>query len=649
MAIEHNKEVIFTKEENCVGCNKCISVCPAIYANQAYEKDGQNKIKVDNNLCIHCGHCLEVCDHDARDYNDDTERFFSDLRRGNKISIVAAPANRFNFDNYRKLFGFLKSAGVNLIYDVSFGADITTWAYLKAIKENNIDSVIAQPCPAIVNYIEKYKPSLLAKLAPIHSPTLCAAIYMKKYDNVSDKIAFLSPCLGKVDEFVDPNTNDYVTYNITYKKIKEYLKEHRINLNSYEEKDFDDIGCGLGLTFSRPGGLRENVEYHVPGAWVRQMEGEHAYSYLESYDNRVKNRENLPLLVDILNCSFGCNLGTGTSKDVHIDDIDYMMNPLKKEALEKKTSKKLFGKESYKLFDYFEKNLKLSDYVRHYTDKSAMTKIKEPAERDLDVIFNQLLKKTKDSRNVNCSACGYGSCHNMAKSIYNESNHKENCMYYNHEFNLELLRKQDEGMEEIMQAQNKVQEAEKYRIETMSFLKKRINNITESIQEITTGSEENAKLVESINKEIGTILKVSESLRNSIKGVDDKIGEFSHASKEIVDVAEKTNLLSLNAAIEAARAGEHGKGFAIVADEVRKLADKSKTVATSTKTSEADIVKNIEKIVQVADELESKMTSSGMSIEQMAATIEEITAKCSELSADTEILRENMDKFVTAK
>ena len=156
-------------------------------------------------------------------------------------------------------------------------------------------------------------------------------------------------------------------------------------------------------------------------------------------------------------------------------------------------------------------------------------------------------------------------------------------------------------------------------------------------------------MVESINKEIGTILKVSESLRNSIKGVDDKIEEFSTASKEIVDVAEKTNLLSLNAAIEAARAGEHGKGFAIVADEVRKLADKSKTVATSTKTSEADIVKNIEKIVQVADELESKMTSSGMSIEQMAATIEEITAKCSELSSDTEILRENMDKFVTAK
>lgn len=38
---------IYTKEENCVGCNKCINGCPAIYANIAYEKDGQNKIKID--------------------------------------------------------------------------------------------------------------------------------------------------------------------------------------------------------------------------------------------------------------------------------------------------------------------------------------------------------------------------------------------------------------------------------------------------------------------------------------------------------------------------------------------------------------------------------------------------------------------------
>jgi Na+-translocating ferredoxin:NAD+ oxidoreductase RNF subunit RnfB len=639
-------DVIFTRQENCVGCNKCISVCPAIYANQAYLKDGiENKVNVDNNLCIHCGRCLDACDHDARDYNDDTERFFNDLRKGIKISIVAAPAERFNFDNYKKLNGYLKSCGVNLIYDVSFGADITTWAYLKAIKENNIDSVVAQPCPAIVSYVEKYKPSLISKLAPIHSPTLCTAIYLRKYDNVADKIAFLSPCVGKVDEFGDPNTEGYVTYNITYKKIHDYVKRNKINLNSHEEKDFDDIGCGLGLTFSRPGGLRENVEYHVPGAWVRQMEGEHAYDYLDEYDHRVKNKDNLPLLVDILNCAHGCNLGTGTCKNIHIDDVDCKMNPLKKEHLKKVTSKKMFGgKENYTLFDYFEKHLKLNDFVRKYSDKSKSIRLQDPSEREITDIFNnELLKTTAMSRNINCSACGYESCQKMAKAIYNKTNHKENCMYYNHTVNKELIKQQEVTMRQIKEAHAEVEESQKHRLESLKFLQEGVNNLNESILEITRGTEENAVLIENINKEIGTILKVAELLRNNVKGVDDRIEEFSNASKEIVDVSEKTNLLSLNAAIEAARAGEHGKGFAIVADEVRKLADKSKTVATSTKSSEENIVKNIEKIVEIADELEEKMANSGMNIEQIAATMQEITAKCTELSSDTEILKENME------
>ena len=145
-----NEKLIYTKEENCVGCNQCIRHCPIFDANIAYMKDGKIKVRINSDSCIHCGKCIEVCEHDARDYIDDTEEFFLDLKKGKKISILAAPSIRANFSNYKKLFGYLQTIGVNSFYDVSFGADITVWAYLKYIKKI-IKIYYSRALSAIVN------------------------------------------------------------------------------------------------------------------------------------------------------------------------------------------------------------------------------------------------------------------------------------------------------------------------------------------------------------------------------------------------------------------------------------------------------------------------------------------------------------------
>ena len=100
--------LVYLDEEKCVGCNKCIRNCPVLGASIAYTLEGKKKVKINIDKCIHCGECIKVCDHDARQYNDDTEMFFTDLKNGKEISLIAAPAIRANFQNYKKLFGYLK-------------------------------------------------------------------------------------------------------------------------------------------------------------------------------------------------------------------------------------------------------------------------------------------------------------------------------------------------------------------------------------------------------------------------------------------------------------------------------------------------------------------------------------------------------------
>lgn len=104
-------------------------------------------------------------------------------------------------------------------------------------------------------------------------------------------------------------------------------------------------------------------------------------------------------------------------------------------------------------------------------------------------------------------------------------------------------------------------------------------DLTESIRvelKQTAGSgkkaTEDAAKIQSLSDDCESKLQNARSVVEKLKDESAKIEEISHT---INDIADQTNLLSLNASIESARAGEHGRGFGVVAEEISKLADKS--------------------------------------------------------------------------
>lgn len=262
---------------------------------------------------------------------------------------------------------------------------------------------------------------------------MCAAIYAKKYLNITDKLAFISPCIAKKDEISDPKNKGYVSYNVTFDHLAKYARKHNIKA----EPAANEIEYGLGSIYPMPGGLKENVYWFCgEDVFIRQIEGEkHAYHFLEDYRDRVLAGRRLPFMVDALNCAQGCIYGTGVEEEkTKTDDILYELQAIKETSKTRKRSsawdKNSTPAQRLKNLNKQFAQLNLDDFIREYTDKSKENKIQRPSMLELDDIFQNMNKTGKIQRKINCSACGYNTCTDMATAIYNGCNNKESCVHY---------------------------------------------------------------------------------------------------------------------------------------------------------------------------------------------------------------------------
>lgn len=633
-------KLIFT-EENCTGCNRCVRTCPVLTSNIAIT---EGHVSVDNDACIGCGACFDSCMHHARNFEDDTEVFFEDLKKNKKISVIIAPAFVANYPNeWKKILGYLKKAGVNHIYSVSFGADITTWAYLKYITENNFLGGISQPCPAIVTYIEKYQPELIERLVPIHSPMMCTAIYAKKYLGITDDIAFLSPCIAKKLEISDPNTDGFVKYNVTYEKLMKYIGDAYKSCEDYE----DEINYGLGSIYPMPGGLRENVEYFLGKEYVvRQVEGEsEAYHYLKEYSKRIKRGDKLPFMVDILNCQKGCIYGTATEPERNTEDVMLTISEMRvaKNMNAKDEKRSLRGKKSAdkspwtanpeKRLEYLMeafKELNVKDFVRRYSNKAI--NVSTPSVKEADDIYLTMNKISKESREINCGACGYSTCEYMMQAIHNGVNRKENCVHYIKD----LVQAESEDIKRIREEEKLATEAKEANIENVIEHFNVLNNVA---AEVALANENSASDATELAKETEDLRELSNSLAETLVILKDFMDVYQDSNKEIEGIAGKTNLLSLNASIEAARAGEAGRGFAVVAGEIRVLADSTKELISANNGKANEILPKIEESLKVIETLVGDVSNISTRVASIAAVTEEISAQTQYLQSMSEELK----------
>mgnify|MGYP006287945775 FL=1 len=151
-----------------------------------------------------------------------------------------------------------------------------------------------------------------------------------------------------------------------------------------------------------------------------------------------------------------------------------------------------------------------------------------------------------------------------------------------------------------------------------------------------------------IKQEMNDIAESTVKLSEQTKSIEEIINTVS-------DIADQSNILSVNASIEAAKAGEHGKGFAVVAQEVKSLADQSKEATSQVRTILMDIQKATSTAV-MATERGSKTVEeaielaeqSGTAIDRLERQVNESSDAASQIMASNQQQLSGMDQLSEA-
>lgn len=172
-------------------------------------------------------------------------------------------------------------------------------------------------------------------------------------------------------------------------------------------------------------------------------------------------------------------------------------------------------------------------------------------------------------------------------------------------------------------------------VEYASRMKKSSNHAKEILNELDQVNHKTENYIDIIAKQTDT--------------TNDSAQKISEAASMITEIAEETNLLSLNASIEAARAGEQGRGFAVVASQIQKLAEQSNESAQQIGKIISVLLEDTEKAVEIMEDVKSSMKEQSEHVEKTDQAFGEIQAEVDESIKAMNFISEKMGRMDEAR
>lgn len=434
-------QVIYINEEKCRNSYSCVRVCPV---NAIEVKPERLHPLVIADRCIGCGLCFLSCSPRAIGFRNSIGNVTDILKSPRKSAALIAPSIASEFDDitdYRKLVGMIRKLGFTYVHEVSFGVDLVAHAYKQLFEEAHGKYYITANCPTIVEMIEKYHPGLVPNLAPIISPMVATARLTR--DLYGDDVAnvFIGPCIDSKEEAALYQGNRLIEGVLTFIELRQLFDEAGIQEKGVKMSEFDPPLGNWGALYPYPAGIlqaagikRDLVSSHV----ITASGAEDVREAIKDFDHHI---DTIRHHFNLFFCQ-GCLLGPGMLRH----DERFRRRSLVKQYAERRVA--ALDKEQWKRDMERWSALDLS---RTFTVNDQ--RIPEPPEDAINEVL-KIIGKDRKSEELNCNACGYGSCRAFASTVAKGLAVPEMCHTYN-------LRNKQEYIETLRQTNRKLSETKK--------------------------------------------------------------------------------------------------------------------------------------------------------------------------------------------
>ena len=403
--------VINFRDANCAHCYKCVRNCDV---KAIRIKNGQAQIMQD--MCIYCGHCMEICPQEAKTFDSDLEYVKHMIKHREKLVVSLDPSysGLLNLNQPKKIVDALYKLGFADVRETAEGAIQVTKEYIRLIEEGKMENIITTSCPGAVYLVEKHYPMLIPYLAPVISPMVAHGRMIKEVMGQHTKVVFIGPCVAKkMEAESDRSTMGAVDAVIEFNELEQWLGEEGIDVNRCEEREFSNPNPMVNQLYPVPTGIMRAIGAYGNSGKYKMMTVSSIRSSRELLHS-MKRGYLKNCFVELHICSGCCVNGPGVNKRrgfrfkaaMHIEDnacnqAVYIENPLSVEQMR-----------------------------RSYTPQQVIDKM--PSEEDIKIILKTIGKSNNDTE-FNCGACGYMSCREKAIAIYQGKAEADMCLIRSYE------------------------------------------------------------------------------------------------------------------------------------------------------------------------------------------------------------------------